>query len=147
MHSSVSFSACHHRLPYNIHFFSVTSLTFVILFQHSLKTIEEQSLLPPPLTNHLILAPTTTTKPTEIMCIQVVERYAACRCVYYKHAIDPCSSYKQRGHMTSTREVSVGYKCSRHTLSKPYTSSHQYSYPDSGYGSSSSRTQSGGFRR
>ncbi|KAL8785702.1 MAG: hypothetical protein Q9195_008525 [Heterodermia aff. obscurata] len=50
------------------------------------------------------------------MCIQVVERYTACRCVYYRHALDPCPSYKRRGHRTVVREVSVGHKCSEHSL-------------------------------
>ena len=44
------------------------------------------------------------------MCIQVIERYAACRCIYYKHAVDPCPAYGRRGHDTRIKEVSVGIR-------------------------------------
>lgn len=49
------------------------------------------------------------------MCIQVVERYSVCRCLYYRHAIDPCSSRSQRGHKVEERTVLVGYTCSAHS--------------------------------
>ena len=50
------------------------------------------------------------------MCIQVVERYSICRCIYYRHAVDPCLYYGKRGHRTVVKEVSVGYQCSKHSL-------------------------------
>ncbi|KAK3325225.1 hypothetical protein B0H66DRAFT_599401 [Apodospora peruviana] len=28
------------------------------------------------------------------MCYQVVELYAACRCLYYQHAVDRCTSLR-----------------------------------------------------
>ena len=49
------------------------------------------------------------------MCIQVVERYAVCRCLYYKHEVDASSTCKSRGHKVQTREVSVGYSCATHS--------------------------------
>lgn len=83
-----------------------------------------------------------------VMCIQIVERYAACRCIYYKHAVDPCPSYGRRGHEIRTKEVSVGYKCSRHSVKRAEPSTQHYEFPDSGYASGSgSRTQSSGYRR
>ena len=50
------------------------------------------------------------------MCLQVVEKYAICGCVYYKHAVDPCSSYGVRYHSPKIRSVSVGTNtCPRHS--------------------------------
>ena len=49
-----------------------------------------------------------------MMCIQVVERYAACRCTYHRHSIDPCAAFGTRGHGVSERTVFVGYKCPTH---------------------------------
>ncbi|KAF2140055.1 uncharacterized protein K452DRAFT_198681, partial [Aplosporella prunicola CBS 121167] len=48
------------------------------------------------------------------MCYQVVERYAVCRCLYHKHAIDPCAQYGQYGHSVQEKTVLVGYACSVH---------------------------------
>jgi hypothetical protein len=67
------------------------------------------------------------------MCYQVVERYSVCRCLYYKHAIDPCPAHGQRGHTVQEKTVLVGYACSSHGSHRP-----QYVYnagvlPDSGY--------------
>lgn len=146
--SSVSFSVCHRRLPYSNCFFLSRLSLLSFTSQHSLKTNKEHL-------NNIVALKTlsdcersTNTICAVTMCIQIVERYAACRCIYYRHATDPCSSYNQRGHRVVVKEVSVGYKCSRHSVAKPYTSSHHYNYPDSGYGSgSSSRPHSGGFRR
>lgn len=50
------------------------------------------------------------------MCYQVVERYSVCRCLYYKHAIEPCAAFGQRGHVVQEKTVLVGYSCSRHTV-------------------------------
>lgn len=47
------------------------------------------------------------------MCLQVIERYAGCGCVYYRHAVDPCAAYGDIGHVTESREVLVGFTCSR----------------------------------
>ena len=49
------------------------------------------------------------------MCIQVIERYALCRCLYYKHQIDFCSNYRRRGHCVQCREILVGYACLKHS--------------------------------
>ena len=54
------------------------------------------------------------------MCIQVAERYANCRCLYYKHQVDACSHYRRRGHEVRTREVLVGYACAQHASSALY---------------------------
>ena len=71
------------------------------------------------------------------MCIQVVERYAVCGCLYYKHAIDPCSAINTRGHSIQVKEVLVGYACNRHSTNNagPSSGSSSTQYPDSGYAS------------
>ncbi|KAI9825667.1 MAG: hypothetical protein M1832_001011 [Thelocarpon impressellum] len=75
------------------------------------------------------------------MCYQVVERFSVCRCLYYRHSIDPCQAYGQRGHTIQEKTVLVGYACQNHALRRvaPGQSSlgggrggHQ---PDSGYSS------------
>lgn len=145
---SVSSPVCHRRLP-SSNCFLLSGLSLLsFISPHLLKTHEEHSNIIVAFTKSPDFE-TSTKSPTAVtMCIQVVERYAACRCIYYRHATDPCSSYNQRGHRIVVKEVSVGYKCSRHSVSKSYTSSQQYHYSDSGYGSgSSSRPRSGGFRR
>ncbi|KAF1985553.1 hypothetical protein K402DRAFT_305307, partial [Aulographum hederae CBS 113979] len=53
------------------------------------------------------------------MCYQVMERYAVCHCVYFKHSIDPCSSYGHRGHPVLEKTIFVGYACPRHSSFKP----------------------------
>lgn len=85
------------------------------------------------------------------MCIQVIERYAVCRCLYYKHQVDACSNYRRRGHDVQTREVLVGYTCNKHSTNGSQSSQY-YDYPDSGYASgseqgSSGRNADGSFRR
>ncbi len=52
------------------------------------------------------------------MCIQVIERYASCRCLYYKHSVEACPSYRRRGHNVTAREVLVGYTCPTHSSSR-----------------------------
>ncbi|KAI8683390.1 hypothetical protein NCS57_00003100 [Fusarium keratoplasticum] len=49
------------------------------------------------------------------MCYQLVERYSACRCLYYQHAIDRCASYGKHG--VEQRTIFVGYICSTHCSS------------------------------
>ena len=49
------------------------------------------------------------------MCIQLVERYAVCRCFYHRHATDACPSYRRRGHTVRVREILVGYTCPNHS--------------------------------
>ncbi|KAF5845963.1 hypothetical protein GGP41_008450 [Bipolaris sorokiniana] len=44
------------------------------------------------------------------MCYQVVERYSVCRCLYYKHAIDPCAAHGQRGHMVQEKTVLCSFR-------------------------------------
>lgn len=48
------------------------------------------------------------------MCVRITERYSICRCLYYRHSIDPCRAYGQRGHRVQERTVLVGYACGRH---------------------------------
>src|SRR5271154_7194965 len=50
------------------------------------------------------------------MCYQLVERYSVCRCLYYRHAIDPCRSYSQCGHTLQEKTVLVGFACARHSV-------------------------------
>ncbi|EMD87055.1 hypothetical protein COCC4DRAFT_61969 [Bipolaris maydis ATCC 48331] len=69
------------------------------------------------------------------MCYQVVERYSVCRCLYYKHAIDPCAAHGQRGHMVQEKTVLVGYACNTHSSHRPNIAYHAGVHPDSGYGS------------
>ncbi|KAF1959670.1 hypothetical protein CC80DRAFT_352074, partial [Byssothecium circinans] len=49
------------------------------------------------------------------MCYQVVERYSLCRCLYYKHSLNPCSAHGQQGHTVQEKAVLVGYSCSSHS--------------------------------
>ena len=51
------------------------------------------------------------------MCIQVVERYAVCGCLYYRHQVDHCSSGRKGEHDVQSREVLVGYTCPEHSSS------------------------------
>ncbi|KAI1645082.1 uncharacterized protein F4817DRAFT_193671 [Daldinia loculata] len=51
------------------------------------------------------------------MCYQLVELYTACRCLYYRHAVDRCSAYGQSEHHITTRSILVGYACQTHTIS------------------------------
>ncbi|KYK60448.1 hypothetical protein DCS_01585 [Drechmeria coniospora] len=67
-----------------------------------------------------------------IMCYQLVELYAACRCLYYQHAIDRCASYGRPGHGVQPRTIYVGYACSLHT-SRSAQHAPPHSYADSGY--------------
>ncbi|KAJ5121093.1 uncharacterized protein N7515_009054 [Penicillium bovifimosum] len=50
------------------------------------------------------------------MCYRVIERYSVCKCLYFEHSVDPCSSYGQHGHEVEEKLVLVGYACDRHTL-------------------------------
>ena len=52
------------------------------------------------------------------MCIQITERYSVCRCLYYRHAVDPCAARAQRGHIVMERTILVGYACSSHSKSQ-----------------------------
>ena len=75
------------------------------------------------------------------MCIQLIERYAVCKCVYHVHAVDQCSSYGQ--HPVQQKTILVGYTCPNHTTqrfsySKP--SSNMASGRDHDYSSGSSRS-------
>jgi hypothetical protein len=75
------------------------------------------------------------------MCIQVVERYSVCRCLYYKHSVDPCSARGQRGHFVQEKTVLVGYACEMHSKRRAALTSipPQQFHPDSGYFSDRSR--------
>ena len=68
------------------------------------------------------------------MCIQVIERYGVCRCLYYKRAVDRCGDYHKSPHEVQTREVLVGYRCPQHTSSRDhglYRTSSSYHSPSS----------------
>jgi hypothetical protein len=43
------------------------------------------------------------------MRYQVIELYSVCRCLHYRHAIDPCQAYKQHGHIAQEKPVLVSY--------------------------------------
>ena len=73
------------------------------------------------------------------MCIQLVEKYAACGCVYHIHAVDPCARANQRGHMVTKKEQLVGYACSRHSVGRAQPGTGSRYYPDSGYSSGGRR--------
>lgn len=49
-----------------------------------------------------------------IMCYQLVERYSACHCLYYQHAVDVCASFSQSDHPITQRTILVGYACQNH---------------------------------
>jgi hypothetical protein len=49
------------------------------------------------------------------MCFQIQERYAVCRCLYYRHAVDSCPAYGRRGHDIRSEEILVAYSCPRHS--------------------------------
>ncbi|PVH94115.1 hypothetical protein DM02DRAFT_479494, partial [Periconia macrospinosa] len=48
------------------------------------------------------------------MCIQIVECYAVCRCIYHTHDIDQCKQYPQPGHTPPEKRILVGYLCPQH---------------------------------
>ncbi|PWY77097.1 hypothetical protein BO70DRAFT_430612 [Aspergillus heteromorphus CBS 117.55] len=65
----------------------------------------------------------------------LVERFSACRCLYFQHAVDPCEAYRQRGHTVQEKIVLVGYTCSRHSLRCNGSDVRDPALPDSGYSS------------
>ncbi|KAH8728267.1 hypothetical protein GQ44DRAFT_609345 [Phaeosphaeriaceae sp. PMI808] len=69
------------------------------------------------------------------MCYQVVERYSVCKCLYHKHAVDPCAAMGQRGHSVQEKTVLVGYACSVHSNYRSQPTYHAGVLPDSGYSS------------
>ena len=71
------------------------------------------------------------------MCIQLVERYAGCGCLYFEHSVDPCSAINTLGHEIQVKEVPVGYTCNYHAPATTEESggNSSNSYADSGYGS------------
>lgn len=48
------------------------------------------------------------------MCLQITERYSVCKCLYYRHSVDPCAARGQRGHGVREKTVLVGYACDAH---------------------------------
>ncbi|KAI2624851.1 hypothetical protein GGR54DRAFT_629357 [Hypoxylon sp. NC1633] len=82
------------------------------------------------------------------MCYQLIERYSACHCLYYQHAVDRCAAYGQSGHHVTTRTILVGYACQKHAQSSNYGSyARGQTYSDSGYYSGQSRESSHRQRR
>ena len=76
------------------------------------------------------------------MCIQLVERYAGCGCLYYEHSVDPCSAINLLGHEICVKEIPIEYTCSYHSL-RPHEASKLdvkksqiYTGPNSGLGKS-----------
>ncbi|KAI0545854.1 hypothetical protein F4679DRAFT_559546, partial [Xylaria curta] len=67
------------------------------------------------------------------MCYQVIEVYAACRCLYYQHPADRCASYGRPGHGISKRTIPVGYACSEHSQDTTPDERQLPRYIDSGY--------------
>ena len=67
------------------------------------------------------------------MCYQVVERFSVCRCLYYRHSIDPCAAHGQRGHTVQEKTVLVGYACGVHSSHRPEAIYGAGVLPDSGY--------------
>ena len=49
-----------------------------------------------------------------------MERYTQCRCLYHRHAIDPCQSYGRRGHHAQENTVLIVYDCAVHKINQPY---------------------------
>ncbi|TLD11880.1 hypothetical protein PspLS_11300 [Pyricularia sp. CBS 133598] len=45
----------------------------------------------------------------------LTELFTSCRCLYYEHAVDRCSSYGRRGHTIQRRTLFVGYWCAKHS--------------------------------
>ena len=75
------------------------------------------------------------------MCYQVVELYAACRCLYYQHAIDRCAAYGR--HAIQKRTILVGYACTEHSQHASAAQEYmQPAYSDSGYYSGQSHKKS-----
>ncbi|KAK0635316.1 hypothetical protein B0T17DRAFT_586874 [Bombardia bombarda] len=78
------------------------------------------------------------------MCMQLVELYSACRCLYYQHAVDRCAAYGRPGHGVQRRTILVGYACGEH--SAHHSSGYDYNtysqYGDSGHQSHQSHSHS-----
>ena len=58
-------------------------------------------------------------------CIQLVERYAVCGCIYHKHAVEHTLRCTCQGRQENLvlKNISVGYACREHSIQSP-TSSH-----------------------
>ena len=146
----MSCRVCHSRLPSPHSLFNPISsycqhCNFILpTYQILYDTIREPRQTP------LRTARNQIYKASVIMCIKIIERYAVCKCIYYSHSIDACPAYGRRDHPVRTREVLVGYTCSKHSVngSQSYRG---YDYPDSGYASgshrSAGRNADGSFRR
>ena len=48
------------------------------------------------------------------MCVQIVERFARCGCLYFEHSVDPCSAINTLGHEIQVKEVPIYYTCPQH---------------------------------
>ncbi|KAI2611890.1 hypothetical protein GGR54DRAFT_344450 [Hypoxylon sp. NC1633] len=48
------------------------------------------------------------------MCYQLIEKYSACHCLYYQHAVDRCPAYHELDHPVTRRTILVGYACLNH---------------------------------
>lgn len=74
------------------------------------------------------------------MCYQIVERYSVCKCLYHRHAVDPCNNFGRPGHGVTEKTVLVGFTCPDHGKKKPASSTTTATYGsghsnDSGYAS------------
>ncbi len=64
------------------------------------------------------------------MCFQLTERYSACHCLYYKHAVDRCAYFGRPGHTCARRTILVGYACYHHSHPPPTSFARSGSGPD-----------------
>lgn len=92
------------------------------------------------------ILPQTDKSVRHAMCYQIVERYAVCKCLYHRHAIDPCNNYGRPGHGVTEKTVLVGFACPDHgkrqRSSKPASAgSGSNMSNDSGYASARSGRQ------
>lgn len=64
--------------------------------------------------NPVLLSSLTLPHYARKMCLQILELYSACRCLYYQHLVDKCAAYGRPGHSIQRRTILVGYACSNH---------------------------------
>jgi hypothetical protein len=97
---------------------SSTSTGFAQLFPHLVVPGEWAPFKPLPLllsiTTSAITGSSLATQVFVDMCYQLAEHYAACRCLYYQHAVDRCIGYGRPGHSILKRTILVGYCCFEH---------------------------------
>ena len=78
------------------------------------------------------------------MCYQIVEKFAACQCIYHVHSIDPCQNHGRKGHSATVKTILVGLACPKHGKQAAGTYSDERSHGsgqsyDLGYASATRR--------